>query len=862
MSLHLSNATVHSALARHRIVPLLRARGGRLAVVAPDGGPLSYRDLANRVAETADRLGGERRLMLLRAANDVDSLVTYLAALHGGHPVLLAAAGDRDGFDSLLRRYDPDVVATREAGSWLLDERRTRSARSLHPELALLLSTSGSTGSPKLARLSEANVTSNAAAIGDNLDIRDTDRAVLSLPMHYCYGLSVVNSNLLRGAALLMSDRSVTDPEYFSTCTEHGGTSLHGVPYTFELLDQAGFEHLHLPHLRYVTQAGGRLAPATVRRYAELGAQRGWRLHVMYGATEATARMAHLPPELAAANPSAVGIPIPGGSFEIDGADDRGVGELVYRGPNVMLGYAHGPADLASGRTVEALRTGDLARRGENGLYEVVGRRNRMIKMFGLRIDLAQVERLLADDGVTAAATGSDDGGLVVVVARGPDPDALGRRVAERVGLPPGAVRTLVVEALPRLPNGKIDHAAVDHAALAVTSHRHRIRSRREGPRSVRDAFRTVFPLPDLPDDASFVDLGGDSLSYVQMSVELQRVLGHLPPGWDTTPIAQLDRLPRRRRLWAWMETGVVLRAVAIVLIVGSHVGVFDVKGGAHLLLGVSGWAFARFVLSAHRDGHGGVSAAVLRGLARIAVPAVAWIAWRSSTEDDLDLANALLANQFLDPAAWGYWYIESVSQILLVLAVVLAVPAVRRWERASPFVFSVAVLLAALGGRLLPDTGNEFSDRLMSAHLVAWLFVLGWVVHRATTPAQRAVTAVLVVLSVPGFFDDPRRATVVTTGLLLLLLVPRVAVPRPLLRPAGAVAGASLAIYLTHYALYPELLPYLPPWLVVAACVLAGVLTWSVCTAGWRLLGTRVRPGRSPGPGRLPEPVRIPSPG
>lgn len=830
---------------------MLHERGGRLAVVGPDGGRLTYRDLADRVAETADRLGERRRLVLLGAANDVDSLVTYLAALHGGHPVLLAAGGDRDGFDGLLHRYDPDVVATREAGSWLLDERRTRSAHSLHPELAVLLPTSGSTGSPKLARLSETNVTGNAAAIGGYLDIRDTDRAMLSLPMHYCYGLSVVNSNLLRGAALLMSDRSVTDPHFFSTFTEHDGTSLHGVPYTFELLDQVGFEHLHLPHLRYVTQAGGRLAPATVRRYAQLGAQRGWRLHVMYGATEATARMAHLPPELAAAHPSTIGIPIPGGSFEIDGADDRGVGELVYRGPNVMLGYAEAPADLGRGRTVGALRTGDLARRGPGGLYEIVGRRNRVAKLFGLRIDLEQVERLLADEGVTAAATGGDDG-LVVAVAGGADPAHVAGFVTRRVGLPPHAVRIRSVDALPRTASGKVDHVALA-AAAADPDRRHR------GSGSVRDAFRAVFPLPDLPDDASFVDLGGDSLSYVRMSVELQRVLGHLPDGWDTIPIGRLERLPRRRiRPWATMETGVVLRAVAIVLVVGTHVGLFDVTGGAHLLLGISGWAFARFALASRDDG--GPVAATLRALSRIAVPTAAWIAWRASTEDDVGLVNALLLNQFLDPDTMGYWYVEAVVGILLLLALLFAVPAVRRWERHRPFGFAVALLVVALAARALPDPDTLFSERLMSTHLVLWMFVLGWVAYRSDTSARRLVTAALVLLLVPDFFAWPPRAAVVTVGLLVLLLVPRIPVPRPLVRPLGAVAGASLAIYLTHYALYPELLPLLPPLLVVAVCLAAGILTWWVCRAGSAVLGAVWR-SRAGGPPRC-EPALAGRPG
>lgn len=815
----------------------LRAHAARLAVVDPGGLELTYGALAERVDAISRQLGPVRRLVVVAAANDVDSLVGYLAGLQGGHAVLLAARDDRRHLRALIEGYDPDVVI---GGGGRVDERREGTRHELHPELALLLCTSGSTGSPKLVRLSADAVASNAAAIADYLDIRDTDRAAVSLPMHYCYGLSVVNSNLLRGAALLLSDDSVTHPQFWSTFRAYRGTSVHGVPYTFELLDAVGFGDMRLPHLRYITQAGGRLAPPTVRRYAELGAHYGWRLFVMYGQTEATARMAYLPPDLAAAHPSTIGVPIPGGTFTIEPVDSTGAqdqGELVYHGPNVMLGYAHGPADLAQGRTVPALRTGDLARRRPDGLYELIGRRHRFIKPFGVRIDLDQLEALLADEGCAAACTGTDEE-LVVAVTGDSDPEHVRRRLTGRLGLPDHRVRALVVDDFPRRPNGKIDHQAVAALGHSRSRAHHRSRWRSRRPRTVREVFRRIFPAHDLPDDATFVGLGGDSLSYVQASIELQRVLGDLPASWDTTPIGRLaSRGPQHRRPWATTETGVVLRAIAIVLIVGTHIGVFHVIGGAHLLFAASGWAFARFVLPAERPGPPpaprNLPARILRSLARIAVPTALWIAYRALVQDDVDLANALLVNYVVDPAVSGYWYVESLAQTLLLLAVLFAVPRVRRLERAHPFGLALLVLTLALVGRLFPDTGNEFSAQLMSVHLVLWLFALGWVVHRATTVVQCGMTALLVVLLVPTFFPEPLRSLIVTAGLLLLLLLPRIALPQALVRPVGAVAAASLAIYLTHWAIYPPLLPYVPPWLVVAICIAAGIGTWWIVTAG-----------------------------
>jgi long-subunit acyl-CoA synthetase (AMP-forming) len=205
--------------------------GEALAVITADA-RLSYRELAARVRDLSDRLGTTRRLVLLAARNDVDSLVAYLAALAGGHPILLVP-GDRP-MSGLVDAYDPDVVVGADGR---LVERRPGSRHDLHPDLALLLSTSGSTGSPKLVRLSRDNVRSNAHSIAAALGIWSADRAATTLPMHYCYGLSVINSHLVSGAGLVLSDLSVVDDCFWDLFRRAGATTFAGVPYTFDLLE-------------------------------------------------------------------------------------------------------------------------------------------------------------------------------------------------------------------------------------------------------------------------------------------------------------------------------------------------------------------------------------------------------------------------------------------------------------------------------------------------------------------------------------------------------------------------------------------------------------------------------------------------
>jgi len=808
---------------------------------------LSYRELADRVEGTAARIGGGRRLVLVETANDLASLVGYLAALHGGHVALLANRSDAAQVGALVDRFDPDVFV----GPGGVQEQRAGSRHRLHPELALLMATSGSTGTPRLVQLSAAALDANAAAIGTYLEITGDDRAALTLPLHYCYGLSVINSNLLAGAAVLLSETSMVDPAFWAMVRDHAVTSLHGVPYTFELLERAGFAEMDLPELRYVTQAGGRLAPDQVRRWATVGRLRGWQLYVMYGQTEATARMAYLPPDLAAAHSGAIGVAIPGGALTVEPVGDAvaeagdGVGELVYRGPNVMLGYADGPADLARGRTVSALRTGDLGRRNSNGLIEIVGRRSRFVKPFGVRTDLDRLERLLAEHGVEAACTGTDARIIVAARSTGDGDVAAAARtiVTQRHAFPASTLTVLTVPDLPRRPNGKLDHLAVSRLADRPPSLLRRAartvvstaRTRRSRPQTIRAVFARTFPGQELPDDASFVDLGGDSLTYVQVAADIERVLGTLPSGWDHRPLAELESMTAAARLTgrATVETAVLLRALAVIFVVGEHAHLWAVVGGAHLLLALSGWTFGRFILvgdaSPQRPTGGSVPVRILRSTARIAVPSAAWIAFRALLHN-VRFVDILLVGSLLPPLVPGYWFIDALVQILLLLALLFTLPALRHLESRHPFGFAATVLSLALLGRFYPAAyGWWFTVDLYSTQVVLWLFVLGWMTHRANTAAQRWTTAAATLVLVPTFFGaDALRTVIVVGGLLLMLFRPTLMVPRVVVNLATTLASASLGIYLTHFGVLPLGAFGFPPEAVVAVALVVGIgATW-----------------------------------
>ena len=801
--------------------------GDRPAIHTADG-TLTYADLAGRVDAYAARLGDTRRLVLVEGANTIESLTAYLAALTHGHVVLLAPPGRPA--QQLADAWDPDVIAGDR-----LEVRRDDTAHDLHPDLALLLSTSGSTGSPKLVRLSHDNLRSNAASIADYLALTADDRAITSLPFHYCYGLSVVHSHLLVGAGLVLTDLSVLDECFWRLAETTGATSFAGVPYTFDLLERSGFDERRLPRLRYVTQAGGRLAPDRVRAWRSRGVDAGWDLVVMYGQTEATARMAWLPPELAADHPGAVGVPVPGGSFRLDRVaeiDEPGVGELVYEGPNVMLGYAEGSADLALGATLDELPTGDLAR-CTDGVWEVVGRRGRHAKLFGLRLDLDHLERQLDTLLNTLLNTGADvrlivvDDTLHAFTTRPRIADRLRDALVLASGLPAGATRVTTLTELPRTDSGKPDLAALAAHARLVREE--------PSPASLRDDFALVLGRPDATVADSFVSLGGDSLSYVELATRLADRLGELPPDWHTRPIADLDAPPSGRP-GTRLDTSVVLRAAAILAIVGTHANLWTVLGGAHLLLAVVGWNFARFQLAAEtrrgRIRHGLVS------VAQVVAPATLWIGLVGIVSGYYSPRPALFLNGMFGSEQWSpdwqFWFLEALVWVSLVSVALLAIPALDQLERRAPYRFAVGLTLAALAVRFAWVGLEAGPTNRYTIGTVAWFVLLGWAASRADTRARRWTVISLAAAGTIGFFGDPLREATIVAGVALLVLAPSVRVPRRLVGPLSVTASASLFVYLTHWQVYPHLEDSVP--------VLATALSFAVGIGYWWLARPALR--------------------
>jgi hypothetical protein len=568
----------------------------------------------------------------------------------------------------------------------------------------------------------------------------------------------------------------------------------------------------------------------------------------MYGQTEATARMAYLPPHLTLERPGAIGVAIPGGSLRLEpvGGDQHGVGELVYTGPNVMMGYAETPADLARGAEVGELRTGDLAREVD-GLFEVVGRRGRNAKLFGLRIDLDRVEQVVGDrTGLTVACNAQPDK-LVVFATRAPR--RLQDVVAEAAGLPTNAVVVAHLDQMPTTASGKTDHAALTKRAELLLDRlpagRQAAASRQAG---VIADFEAVLGADRVRRDRSFSGLGGDSLSYVELATRLAAHLPDLPSDWHLRPIEQLEALAdaepaRRPARVAHVDTSVLLRAVSIVLIVGTHANLLGVMGGAHVLLAVAGFNFARFqVTTAPRAER---LRASLAALGQVAIPSMLILAGITLATGAYGWPTPFFLNQLLGPDGWNdnwqLWFLEAFVWLTLGATCLLAVPAIDRLERRHPWRLALALVVGAGAVRYAwTGIGTGATERY-TIGVVALFFALGWLATRSTTTRQRVVTTVLTGVLTLGFFGDLQRELVIIGGIALLTWRATLPVPRVTVRPLGVVAGASLMVYLTHWRVYPHLEDH-HPLLATLASFAVGIAVWWALRPLMRALATLLR--------------------
>jgi acyl-CoA synthetase (AMP-forming)/AMP-acid ligase II len=395
-------------------------------------------------------------------------------ALTASRATLLAASGAKAVWtEAGLRGGEIDQGSILHLSGDLAGDRSARMppAEVRGPDLAALMATSGSTGVPRFVMVSHGNLIANTEAIIRSQHLAGDDRAMLILPLNYCFGTSVLHTHLYAGGGVVFDRRFMFPDKVLRAVAEHGCTTFAGVPTVYNvLLRRSNFRGIPMPSLRRFLQAGGRLAPEKVN--AMRAALPMTKFYVMYGQTEATARISCLEPERWEEKSGSVGRPLDNLSVRI--ADEQGndlhtgqTGQLWVKGPSICLGYWNNPVETERVFRHGWLRTGDLARQDEQGYLWIEGRQSAFLKMRGMRLSFTEAEETVAAmPGVyecAARAVEHEEAGEALVLFIVPEPGAsLGMEELRRRLPAHWALDSIhLVSELPKTSTGKIARATL-----------------------------------------------------------------------------------------------------------------------------------------------------------------------------------------------------------------------------------------------------------------------------------------------------------------------------------------------------------------------------------------------------------------
>lgn len=451
------------------------------AVVDGDGLRLTYGDLLGFCGTFAGHVS-PRELIFIISENAAGSCAGYVAAMANGIvPLMLTRTLQQELLDNLIEVYHPAYLWVPEDykanqnyaclfSQWHYKLLKTGlQSPMLAPELALLLPTSGSTGSPKLVRHSLNNVEANAKAVATAFEMDEHSRGMVSLPLNFTQGLNVATSHLYAGGTALMTKATLTMSEFWTFFRGEHAQSFTGVPYSYELLDKLRFFRMNLPDLKIINQGGGRMTDELFTKCATYAKETGRKFIPTYGSTETTSRMSYLPADISGSKIGSIGRPLPGCRMQL--LDDNGTeitqpgvdGEIVFSGPNVTLGYAEKAEDLTKGDERGGVyATGDLAHVDEDGCFYIVGRKSRFLKLFGYRISLDSLERLIKTNLKIACACTGTDKCLKVFIEKVDAADTVLDLLLETTGLHKQAFAVRTIDSIPKNESGKTLYSALN----------------------------------------------------------------------------------------------------------------------------------------------------------------------------------------------------------------------------------------------------------------------------------------------------------------------------------------------------------------------------------------------------------------
>ncbi|WP_420587432.1 AMP-binding protein [Ruegeria sp.] len=773
---------------------------------------ITYQDLARRAdnwaTETKRSVGMERPLVLLEASNQPMAIVAYLGALRQNWPVILTEPGRAAFLAGVRQAFEPNLIV-RCNGRDLEKEVACTRPVEMSPELRILLSTSGTTGSAKLVRLSEKNISSNTGAIVSYLSLTAEDTGISSLPWFYSYGMSVLNTQLAVGGTFVLADHPTTATEFWELARQWRVSVLPLVPLQVELLEKSGFSRDQLPSLRMVLQVRGKVPKNVARAFKTVSDREGWDFVPMYGQTEASPRISYVPVDASLDDIDTIGQAIPGGELTIVDEDRNTIsqagipGELVYRGPNVMMGYATTRDDLRNAHQLSALNTGDIAELTASGLFRIVGRKSRFIKPNGLRLNLDEIEAYLRRNQVTGYCSGTDDL-LAVFVVGIPIMGSLETDLKEKFKLGTNQVKVSYLDQVPTLPSGKVDYRSLREMAAAQPA----------APAGKSDdllsVLRQALGVEHIDLSQSFSDYGGDSLAYLEVELFLSNSGRDVPEGWERIPIRDLLRLENDERPADGPTTRVVpmellFRIAAIVAILANHSTRFYLGGGAYFLLVLSGYSIARFQSASLFKGE--VLRVALRSVGKVLIWYYLILIFVHFTWTPVKADWWFLLGNYDETGNERtkinfYWYISALVQVVVLACIPFLIPKVRKWASGSPLAGGAVILISAsLAFEYAGVMDVEAAHRLRHTIGAFQLAALGWCLFFATTKDSKIVLSFVVVALLATHWHDaaPLALMFISIGSIGILFGFKVHLKPVVASATTYLASLTLFIYLFH---------------------------------------------------------------
>jgi len=861
---------------------------------------LTYHQLGQKVLALAGFLQakgiGPNSIIAICLHRSPDLVTSLLAVMHvGATYVPLDPDHPKSRIDQILEDADPEYVLTqrslrskfqeaRRPEPLYLDEEDWQSGKLAilpesgnSPDLAYIIFTSGSTGRPKGVQVRHHGLSTFLYAMSREPGLTENDRLLSVTTVSFDIAALELFLPLTVGATLYITSREDTmDGNTLKHLLEdHEISVFQATPATYQMLLGAGWEGSREIKLL----CGGEAFPAELASQLLSRCNELWN---MYGPTETTI-WSTTKKITASESPMPIGKPILGTQAYI--LNDRQVpvpigvsGELYIAGDGVARGY-HALPELTAERFVEdpfsgdigarMYRTGDLARIADNSDITYLGRLDRQVKIRGFRIELGEIEAAISklenvrQCVVEVYAPPSGSKRLVAyLVLNDPnepiDVDRLHDHLSSQ--LPEYMVPTAVVilDALPLTPNNKVDRKALPPPTtehyLGI-SRREKVSKNQSGPpnnaleQKIIQSWNRRFGRKSVTADDTFVSLGGDSLTYVQITMDLEDILGVIPDDWERMSVRTLARQKASApSIFAEVDNTTFIRAIAIVAIVILHIAPqYSVNGWTSGLFMAAGFLLAKFQFSmviAEQSPR-----PIVLSVIRILIPAtILTAAFQIGLFGRIHLPELLLYRNFFALPS-GYWFIQVLVQCLLFLALLFWFAPVRRFAAERAFDFGIillgfsALLMLTAPFDSIPDQRNWHLPQFR-----LWQFAIGWCIYFSDTPPRRIIATYALCFFVVFEYwlvqmGEGVGYAVVTGALgLVLLHVPRIFLVKPLQHFAYAMAGASLFIYLLHLPIALAI-AYLGfsvkeiPALHVLGSLVVGYLFWRC----WEFLWTRL---------------------